>query len=651
MLVAKFGVRKFLSGKELAHSEMRAAARYYQCLVSIERWRRDEYRAIRSAAVPGLGEIDIAYQQLDEWIGEHAGPKGKRGSVREKRRKASVKAPGVIVPTKKVEADDELDMIAELKIWRKEAGALAKPLRAQFAAAVDPAIAEHARRAAALRLEWGAVDGDNHAKRRSLITARESMLLEAEWSEPWRRLAALETLTDELKTWVKSARLMSVGTYYAIQQRDFPAACKRPKPRPDGEPHRPKERPSYSRRRFRRIGWEIKGCTWGDVIDGKSGDLRIANLRNVGGTNGGRVKQRATASIRLRQEDSQRWAASDLEFYPAHDGEWRVEVEIAIHRPIPLDTKVKWVYLVPEERSLGRWEYSVQFTLEPTAPLIQRAPGQGVANVDLCWTQDGETLIVAKVNGEPLRLPLGGPRRGVVPSLRHAEYLRSVADKYFDAARDETNARIVGFPTSAAKACAGIAQWRGHGKLRRVSDILVESLGLQERATWERWKSLRLPTRDLFELDVARFAAELGLTDPRTLFAFWLAHWARKDRHLEAMAAGARYHGMGRRTDFYRVTAARLSTEFETCVVGGAVDLAALALRDKTEDRAKELHKAARHNRQLACVHELKAALKNAFGDARYCERSGDNENPGGARGPEKEGGSDDPGAVAVAAE
>lgn len=636
MIVLKFGVRSFVKGKELALAEMRAASRYYNALVQIEQWRRAEYSRIRSKAVPGLSEAEAAYEQLDEAIGAYAsGPTGNRGKIREKRQKETVKRGA---PTKKVDVQEEVDVIATLKAWRKEAAALFKPMRLRFEEIVKPAQTEHAERVRSFLALWGKGDGDNHAKRKANIEAREAMLKETRWPETWRELAVLEATADELRGWVKDARHLSVGTYYAVQQRDLPAACKRPKPRPDGEPVKMRARPMFSPKKLRRIGWEIKGCTWDDVLAGKSGELHVKSIRVAGGSNGGRVKQRAIIELRLRAEERPR-LAGDPDYYrpiTLPGGVW-AEMDVVIHRPIPGDTKIKWAFLVPEEVARGRWEYSLQFTADPTAPLIQRAPGTGTCELDLCWTKDpdpdafgrNETLIVAKVNGEPLRLPVGGKRGGVIAALKQSEYLRSVADKYFDQVREEFVKRLPEMPEKVRKECASAEQWKSSRRLRYASRLLLEEMNLREVElnNWRTWKGYRLETeQDLFELDVKKYSIQYAS------FSSWLATWRRKDEHLEAMATGLRNHAIGRRRDFYRVTAARLSEKYEKIIVGGAVDLASIALRDKAEDKPSELHRAARHNRQLACVHELKIALKAAFGPDRYSERSGEKGSPGSSR-------------------
>lgn len=622
IVVLKCAVRKILSGKKLMLAEMQASAKYYNALVAIERWRRSKYAEIRSASVPGLGEIDAAYEQIDEWLGEHAGPEGQRGAIREKRRKASAprEKGGKARPTKRVDVERELTEIEVLKQWRKDASAIAKPLRKQFSDIVGPALTEHTRRSAALREEWGAGDTDKHAKRRADIQARESMLLEPLWPEAWRELAALDETNDRLKSWVKEARLLMPGTYYAVQQRDFPAALKRPKPRPDGEPRRPKQRPAFSIRKFRRIGWDLHGITWGALMNGGHSDVTVSSHRQQG------RNQRIDLSLRLRDESRQRMP-EDPEYYrPAlGDEEWRVSVDVVTRRKIPADTVVSWVWLVPEETGPGKWDYSVQFTLKPTSPLIVRAPGVGTGNVDLCWTQDGDSLIVAKINGAPLRLP-----SSVISRLRQAEGIRSAADRHFDIAKEIVQKAM--FPEAIRKMLAGVENWRSEGRLRYVVRALENRFGSER--IWRKWRDWRLQSKlDLLASadEVALWCMQNGVTDNSRWV--WLSFWRRKSIHLEQYANGLRRHAMGHRREFYRITAARLCTQFDLCEVGGAVNLAALALRDKAEDKPRELHQAARHNRQLAALHEFKDALKGAFGPERYRERSGDEKKVGGARG------------------
>ena len=141
------------------------------------------------------------------------------------------------------------------------------------------------------------------------------------------------------------------------------------------------------------------------------------------------------------------------------------------------------------------------------------------------------------------------------------------------------------------------------------------------------WRTERLARKqDLHApfVEFAEFVAWQGQVVD--VFACWLELWRSKDIHLEQMAEGTRRRAMLRRRELYRVTAARLSEQYETCSC--VTNLAALALRDKAEDKPKELHQAARHNRTLASTYELKEALESAFGRERF----GASPEAGGAR-------------------
>lgn len=621
MLVLKFGVRNILSGSDAAHAEMRDAHRLYNALVAVERWRRREWSRIRSRHVPGLSQVEEAYEQLSEWIGEHAGPSGERGEIREKRRKATARSG---VPTKRVDATGEIDTIAELKAWRKEAGAQAKPLRTEFDAMLHAARQSYDARTRGVDLaiieQRDRMRADSDADRSSLAELSEridaasrktnakgaanarvlaEMLAEPQWSAAWRDVAMLDDMAHRLRQWVGDAHALNHGTYIAVSDA-VEQAGKRPRPRPDGEPRKPRERPAFSSGRLRKMGWQLKGTvTWADICAGRCPSVAVTEIVGTG--------ERRRAMVRIRISTAERGVSE------------HVVLDVVIHRPVPDDTRVRWVYLVPEERPHGRHEYSVQFTAEPTAPLIVRAPGSGHARVDLCWTKDSDTLIVARINGEPLRLPVSVPAR-----LTQADAIRGASDRHFDVARAEMVARLPALSERVQRACDGIVQWRNHSRLARASEMLRESVPRDMLlAEWAAWRDERLRSHvDLLApfAEYAAWAAARGVAES-AWFPCWLETWRRKDKHLEQYADGLRRGATGCRRDFYRVTSARLSERFATYELGGAVDLEALALRDKSEDRPKELHQAARHNRTIAAVSELKEAIGYVFGKDR--ERCG----------------------------
>lgn len=594
MIVLKFGVRAILSGHDAMRDEMHTAHHLFNALVAIERWKRRGYAAVRSRYVPGLSEVETAYEQLSEWIGEHAGPSGERGKIREKRRQASAPKPGGKPhPTKRVDDDPERDAIAELKSWRSEASVLAKPLREEFKALVQAADEEYRRRTSL------APERDNHAKKRLNASVREAMLAEPEWHEAWKDVARVEATAYELRSWVGDAHNLNHGTYTAVAD-DLVRAGKRPPPRPDGEPRKPKQRPAFSRRGLRKMGWQIQGgVAWSDVLAGKCRDLRVSDMRTAGRSG---HRWRATFAIRISTPD--------------RESTW-VTVDTIVHRPIPSDTQITWIYLVPEVHRDRRVDYSVQLTAQPTKPLIQRIPGREHAHIEFCWTKSADTLCVARINGEPLCLPARIPER-----IRYADHIRSEADKLFNETREIALAH-------------GLGYYRSPDRLgRAILERDKATAGALER--WHEWRDERLAGKcDLFApLDEVRPWALARNLDP---VAFWLTLWRHKNKHLRQMEQGNRDHATRGRTDYYRVTAATLSQAFETVSYGGAVNVAALALRDKAENRPpKELHEAARRNRVVAAVGELRECITYALGR----ERLRDAPVPGSARSSTRDAGS-----------
>lgn len=684
MIVIKCGVREILKNASDAHSEMRTAAYLFNRLVAVERWRRTEYSKIRSRYVPGLGELEHAYEELSDWIGAFAGAEAsKRGTIRRKRQVASApkRKGGPAKPTRQVDAAEEISDIEIMKQWRKAAGDAMKPLREEFNTILDRVPVTYEARTCGVAVER--IEERNRLRKlvsektteaKELLEARAALdaitdeidavtpathkkkvanarvlaeMLEEPWHEAWKDCARLDAIAYDLVEWIGNMHNLNHGTYEAVQ-RAVVAAGKRPPPRADCEPRKPKQRPAFSHRMYRKMGWQIqKGMTWGGVLAGKCRDLRVTDIRSHTGES-----KRATMAIRITQPDGK----------PAT---W-VSVAATLHRPIPEDTKLAWLYLVPEERpgpvsgtpiekiedqkigrQGGKVEYSVQLTVEPTKPLIERAVGTGHVHVELRWTKSGRTLDVAAVNGKSLLLPMDG-KHGLVEKLRFAELLRGHADDHFNTACEELAKQLLSMPQDIQDMCVNLKHWKRHEKLRRVSNTLAAKVpGNETLPVWNAWRHARVRKNlDLFA-PYAEFEQWMRAdTSPAFVFACWLEIWRRKDEHLEYVAEGTKRRALKWRKNFYRNVAARLSEQYETCSLGGATNLAALALRTVTEDPDSGLPKEIRHNRFLAAPSELKEALMYTFG-----ERLRDSPDTGGARNSEKDAENDSGEPLAGAAE
>jgi hypothetical protein len=635
--VMKFGCHRLTENEGPAHTQMRRAAQYYNALVSIERWRRHGFAAVRSLFVPNLSEMEQAHEQITEWLDE------QRDLIKAKRKKASVVSvkPRKIRPTKQVDVTDEKDEIEELQRWRKELAARLKPARAEFQGLIEHAAAEYKLRTSA------APKGDNHAKKRLNAEAWAAMLSEPDWHEAWKGIARIDQAAYELRNWVFGACGLCHGTYTAVRE-DVGRAGKRPQPRPDGEPRKPKERPSFSRRLYRKIGWQIQGgLTWGDILAGKSSQIRVVERRSARtptpmGRGGRRNPQNHDAKELAKREregagkgnrSRQEYAAIKIRISKiAEDGSaiWAT-VETFLARPIPEDAVVRWVYIVPREEA-GRWTYTLQLTVDTEQPLIVRQRGDGIASVSIRWSRADSSLLVARVNDdEQIVLP-----KKIITELHHADDLRGSADRYFDDARDALLEWMKSRPTPdwVREAAATAPHWRAHWKLERLAHRWSADLAATGQLTklWSAWKAARGQDdfHSSFEI-LSEWLTTQGVADEPTQFIIWLEWWRRKDIHMTQMQTNIRRRALNRRKDFYRCTAASLVTRFARCELK-QFSLAAAALRDLPEAEAKELHKAARHQRVQAAPYELKEALRHAFGPDGYSERSGDDETHGTAR-------------------
>lgn len=641
--VMKFGARRVIENRELAHEQMSLAHRYYNALVELERYRRTQFREIRSRFVPGLDAAEQRMQEISERIEE------LRDVIKIARKRASVVSvsPRVIKPTRTVDKSAEVAEMDGLKAERKELSPRLKALKATFGAMIDPG-----REAFKARVGKNAPVIQSRRNAEVLV----EMLAEPEWSEAWKLTAALDAQTGDKRRQLRAESGVAHGTYIAVEEA-VQAASKPPKPNPDRPlpKGRPKERPSFAQwDGGRKLGVQIRdgGALLAELQSGNHGQVQIVQRRKPYAHVAGNRRDWEYAVVRIR-------VGTDDARQPIWIG-----AEVLMHRPIPADALIRWVYLVPHRDGL-RTKYTVQFTVQTEAGLRPRKFGEGVAQVELRWSRErtpaGERagLIVAVVNGsEQVVLPAE-----CVTGRELSNALRGAADQYFDEARDALRewAKVRPVPEWMGEALAGIAQWRNHGKLARVVRRWLAELPVAARTEelWGAWKAERLELRKQHGADhgdlhasydvVARWLAEHGVADERDRFGVWLEWWRRKDEHLIEWSGNATRRATGRRRDFYRVTARRLCERFERVEVK-ALELDKLALRVVPESDDKELHEAARRQRVYAAPSELVAALKQAFGPDRFTqvERFGGDEKPGGARDP---GNSGDPEHIGDAAE
>lgn len=404
---------------------------------------------------------------------------------------------------------------------------------------------------------------------------------------------ALAELDGRARERAKRLRAMSGlywGTYLAVEQGLSGIRSGAP-PKPVGR------------------GWAGKlavqvqgGASWGDLMAGEVRDAQVERVEiepsdyprcGCGGTqhpqcegegkrlvpqDGGRRSERPWYRLHLRIGGTAR-DRSDWVYAP---------VRFALHRQIPDDALVKWIYLVPQKVG-GDVRWSVQFVLAREAGWDRgdTHTAEGAAGVDLRWRmRDDGSILVAHVEGTD-----GRTDELVIPAerldrWRKVDDLTSIRDRRFNLAR-EVLARWLDVhaehcPDWLRDEASHLRQWRSPGRLLDLSG---------------RWND-------------ARFA---GDSEPYGA----LAEWATKERHLRQWQEHQRRGEIRWRLDHYRRFAARLRWTYETVGVEDA-NWKDLLSRPKAEDDDDVLDR--RWHGRIASPGLLRDCVRQSLGDAAVVE-------------------------------
>lgn len=361
--------------------------------------------------------------------------------------------------------------------------------------------------------------------------------------------------------------------------------------------------------------------------------------------------------------------------------------DAVIDRPIPADCTIKYAYLVPK-RVGSKFSWKLQLTIDIETPLIKEQCGIGNCDVSLRWSHpdgDKSRLVVAELNGEAFELDsaeywgsidmkpptpgkarsrlsrAAGDKKSVVGGIGFAQWDRKFAaiawsNKDLTGARDRLLAwidtklnegkELPGWLLTEVRQQAADKERgeRGHGSLEQtrhpertreiVKRLAVEMVGENELAAlWKAWRQHKKEGKigDLYPDNLSLihgWLEESGVTDGDKRFAIELDWWRRKNIHVLDYAAQRDSKARATRKQQYRWKARQLSAQYETVTLS-KIDLRRMASKKYLEGDA-ENH--LREQRALACPSELVEALKQAFGKARYRERSDDAPKPGGAR-------------------
>ena len=593
--VMKFGCRHMLTNAELMCEESFRAHRYYNDVLSVKLKHRRDYCAVRSNVFPEWDKIEARVVEINEEVEE------LRTELKKARKKASVVSvkPRVIQPTKLGGATKVVEAaIKELRAEKKPLYERLSQLRLVFKETLEPARNAFKERTAGAQTNAKALLNEK-------VLAQ---MLEEDWPAVWKEVAGLESEARvELKQ-LRHASGLRHGAYVAVEE-SVDKALKTAK----GDPRF---------RRFdggRKIGNQITASlkdpiTVKDALSGKNQQFQLTDVRVARpDSRGNRARWRyATARIRIgsNEDRSPIWG----------------EVEVLLHRPIPEDAVIRWVYLVPRRVGL-RTTYSLQLTLQMDKPLIVRAPGKGHALLSLQWHQHPTGgIVVGQLNGSDLVLP-----EAVLSGMKKAEDLQGYADQHFNETRAIFGAWVLAVGRQAPEWLTDevktVAQWRAHGRLANTTNRWLQEDGAAQafvQPLWGQWKQYREERGlDFFDswLKTSEWFEAMGVKEEATRMVLWLEWWRRKDAHLVNWRGCQDRKSRGRRLDIYRSWAAKFCTQFDTIEVD-SLDLPVLKKRKKIGEPVPEdeQHKTARWQMRAAAPGELKAAIKSAFGPDRYSE-------------------------------
>jgi hypothetical protein len=190
-----------------------------------------------------------------------------------------------------------------------------------------------------------------------------------------------------------------------------------------------------------------------------------------------------------------------------------------LHRPLPEDARVKWVYLIRRRIGLhDRW--LVQFVVD-LATERAKGLGTGTVSIDIGWrVRPGRRLRVAVWRGEDGREGELVLPKGWIDERKKCDDLRSIRDVAFNEAKAFLAASLGDTPTWLVEEARTFAQWRRPGRLARLVAL---------------WRDRGGPGNRVFSL---------------------LWNWRRRERHLYSYEANLSDQLQARRLDLYRCFAA-----------------------------------------------------------------------------------------------
>jgi len=597
-----FGARPPERDAELIRETLFRARRYGNHLVEIERDRVESYQAIRARHCPAIAVLQEAMGAAEtEVSAQYEAIKKDRAKRFARSREKSLE----ITPERKA-------LLASAKAHRADVSARLKLARAEFEATLNPVRAEHKRRLterkAALSVD-GAKCGPRTAERVNAETLAE--MVAEDWPAAWRELVLSDASAVVRNKARRALRDFGTGTGLLVESA-IAQSIKDARPEP----------PNF--RRFAgegRLGGQVKNCTIADLLSGKNTMIRLRQSEHRAPKSAGNPWHPGQTEEHGERHRGQWWMVS-LNIGSGERGKptW-VEFAVRMHRPLPMDGVVKWAW-IKVSKTGDRMRYDLQLTLEAESFRLGsgRPAGVGRVAVNFGWRKTADGVRVATwlaESGETGEIAVSGAPRGLLSKMDRPKIHRGVTDSLLD-----RSLRVIRCAMSLSGSRGTywdrMVSERNRGMLAvHVIALVKSSLGDRAAELFAEWKAeRRARDMDLFADigPVSRWAKARGV-DPLGRLAFWLDLWRRKDRHMRQFEADERERATRQRNAIYRQAAIHLATKFGELVTDNTniADMAKLAEPDERDD-ATEKSRATRHG---VAPGEARAIMRDVFGKNR----------------------------------
>lgn len=340
-------------------------------------------------------------------------------------------------------------------------------------------------------------------------------------------------------------------------------------------------------------------ATVADIMAGNDERLRItAGKIRADGSTLAEVKLRV-GSICGKKKPI--WASFPIVIHSQHPRK-----QSAASRPLPLDARVTWAWLI-RRREKGThygWEFQLTLAQDSWAD-PRRASASGKVGIDVGWSwQERESAsgirVCAWVGSDGRRGELIIPKKDVRRWDRAAE-IRGIRDTMFNDAKNWLVAWLDGrdVPEWLSEATASLRQWKSP---KRLAALML------------RWRDNRFAGDDdaIERLEGRRVEDGTRQTASGPKPRYRYTGWRKQDRHLYDYERAVEEKAIRWRDDYYRNFVRRLSSTYGFANIEKHF-IAKVARRKNVEDADTEASKSARRQRVIAAAGRLSEIVKEVF--------------------------------------